>query len=238
MRIRRAIALAIDHKAINGVMTHGTAEASGIFMAPPAGAWGLTFKQLADAPGYGPDPQRDQREAQDLMKAAGFSAQNPLRLKMMAVNRPMHTAPAILFLDQLRKIGIEASLDAVDISVWTQRVSSRSNYELSYWSSAPALDDPDTILYEGYMCKSLRNYSEYCDKRVEAMIEEQSGTTDPRKRKALVQSIDLLLQKNAVRPVLHGSVSGPCWHPHVKNLVRATNSLYTHFRFEDIWLDK
>ncbi len=26
--------------------------------------------------------------------------------------------------------------------------------------------------------------------------------------------------------------------PYVKNLVRGGNSVYTHFRYEDVWLDK
>jgi len=237
-RVRLAIALAIDRKSINNVMTRGRAQLGGVFVPPPVGIWGLTMKQLADAPGYGPDPEKNLREARELMKAAGYSPSKPLKLQMMVVNRPFFTQATIMFIDQMRKIGIEATMDAVEISVWTQRVSSRSNYEISYWGSSMAIDDPDVILYEGYMCGSLRNYTEYCDKRTEAMIEEQSSTIDPAKRKKLVQEIDHRLQMAAVRPILHGTVEGLCWQPNVKNIVRGGSSLYTHYRFEDVWLDK
>ena len=138
----------------------------------------------------------------------------------------------------MRKVNIEATMDMVEISVWTQRVSSRSKYEISYWGSSMALDDPDVILYEGYMCGSLRNYTEYCDKRVEAMIEEQSATTDPAKRKKIVQEIDHQLQLGVARPILHGTVAGFCSQPYVKNLVRGGSSVYTHYRYEDVWLNK
>ncbi len=237
-RLRLAIALAIDRKAINNVLSGGRAQTGGVFLPPPVGSWGLTMKQLADAPGYGPNLEKNLREARELMQAAGYSPSKPLKLKMMAVNRPIMTQATILVIDQLRKIGIEATMDAVEISVWTQRVSSRSNYEISYWGSSMAIDDPDVILYEGYKCGSLRNYTEYCDKHTEGMIDEQSSTIDPAKRKKLVQEIERRLQMAAVRPILHGTVSGQCWQPYVKNIVRGGNSVYTHFRYEDIWLDK
>ena len=237
-RVRRALALVIDRKAFNDVLNQGRVQIGGIFVPPPAGTWGLAPKDLADAPGYGPDVEKNRREARELMQAAGYTPSNPLKVRMMVVNRPKQTHPTILFMDLLRKIGIEATMDAVEISVWTQRVSSRSNYELSYWASSPAFDDPDAILYEGYMCGSLRNFNDFCDKRVEAMIEEQSSTTDPAKRKQLVHAIDHLLQVAVVRPVLHGSVDGHCLHPYVKNVVRADNSIYTHYRYEDVWLDR
>ena len=101
-----------------------------------------------------------------------------------------------------------------------------------------ALDDPDVTLLEGYTCGALRNYTDFCDKKIESMIEEQSSMTDPVKRRRLVQEIDRQLQMTSARPILHGTVAGLCWHPQVKNLVRGGTSVYTHHRMEDVWVDK
>lgn len=66
-------------------------------------------------------------------------------------------------------------MEPVAINVWTQCVSSRSNYEMSYWGSSVSLDEPDVTLCEGYTCGALRNYTDFCDKKIESMIEEQSA---------------------------------------------------------------
>jgi peptide/nickel transport system substrate-binding protein len=237
-RFRKALALLVDRAAINTVTSQGKAKIGGVMMSPPDGAWGLTPQQLAEAPGYGSDVEKNRAAAKKLMQELGYGPDKPLKLKMMVVNRANQTTPTVLFIDQLRTAYIDASMDAVDISVWTQRVSRVADYELSYWSSAPALDDPDAIFYEGYKCGSPRNYSGYCDKKTDEMIDEQSQTTDPAKRRTLVQAIDRKLQMESARPVIHGSTLGHCKYPHVKGVVHATNSIYNTFRYEDAWLDK
>lgn len=53
-----------------------------------------------------------------------------------------------------------------------------------------------------------------------------------------MQEIDRPLQLTAARPILHGTVSGMCGAPHVKNFVRGGTSVYTHHRMEDVWLER
>jgi peptide/nickel transport system substrate-binding protein len=42
------------------------------------------------------------------------------------------------------------------------------------------------MLYENYACGSDRNYTGYCDKEVDALIDRQSSEPDPEKRRQLV----------------------------------------------------
>ena len=101
-----------------------------------------------------------------------------------------------------------------------------------------ALDDPDVMFYEAYACGSERNYTNYCDKDMQARFDEQSRTVDPVRRKQLVQQIDYDLQKLGVRPSIYHTRANTCWYPHVRGIVLATNSQYNHWRFEDFWLDR
>jgi len=236
-RFRRALALAIDRKSIDAITAQGKGAATGIMMAPPDGAWGLTAAQLADVAGYGKDVAKNREAARKLMSELGYSAAKPLQLKMMVVNRPNQTVPTVLLIDQLRSINIAASMDAVDIGVWSQRLTRRADFELSYESHAPALDDPDVVLYQGYKCGASANYGDYCSKETDALIDEQSATTDPVKRRKLVQTIDHKLQSEGVRPVFHVTYSGYCRYPAVKGIDHPTNSIYNSYRYEDAWLD-
>jgi peptide/nickel transport system substrate-binding protein len=84
----------------------------------------------------------------------------------------------------------------------------------------------------------MLNYTHYCNREVDAKMDEQSSTVDPVKRKQLVQALDLKLQQDSVQPILYQHMSTGCWHPYLKGYVRATNGIYTHHRMEDVWLDK
>ncbi|OWT58959.1 ABC transporter substrate-binding protein [Candidimonas nitroreducens] len=237
-RLRRAIMLAIDRKALAQVMTQGHAVATGIFMPPPAGSWGLTTEEMKGLPGFDPDVEKNREAARKLMEQMGYSSEHHKQLKLMVVNRPAHVTPATLLADQLRKIFIDVTLDAVDISVWGQRVTRRAGYQFTLWSAAPAIDNPDVILFEQLSCKSSRNYSNYCDSKTQEMIEQQSQIADQEKRLELVHAIDRRIAQQAARPALFTSYLGVCQYPYVKNAVRATNSIYNTYRFEDVWLNK
>jgi len=237
-RIRKAIALAIDRDAFSQVMSKGQVQVAGVMMPGPDGQWGLSPDDMADIPGYGKDIEANRAEARALMEELGYGPDKRLTVPLMTVNRPAHVTPSTLLADQLRDIYIDAHLDSVEISVWTKRANARSEYEFTHWAMAPAMDDPDPIFFENYACGAARNLSDYCNPDTQKMIEQQSSTTDPAERVRLVREIDRKLQSESARPVLYGSMIGECRQPYVKNAVRATNSFYNSFRYEDVWLDR
>ena len=100
------------------------------------------------------------------------------------------------------------------------------------------MDDPDQNFYENYACGSERNYTNYCNKELEALVEKQSMETDIEKRKKMVWEIDRKLQEDIARPIIYHERSGTCWQPHLKGYTQMVNSSYNGFRFEDLWLDK
>ncbi|WP_158215294.1 ABC transporter substrate-binding protein [Candidimonas nitroreducens] len=237
-RIRRAIALAIDRQAFNSLMASGKVVATGIMLPKPAASWGLSPDQVKDLPGYGPDVAANREQARKLMAQAGYGPDHHLSATLMVVNRPTHVTPATLLADQLRSIYIDTKLDPVDISVERQRLAQRSGYQFNMLSAAPAVDDPDSVLFQDFGCKSPGNFGDYCDAKTQAMIEEQSRMADVKKRAQLVHEIDRRIVKQAVRPVVYTGYLGACRYPYVKNVVRAYNSVYNNSRLEDVWLDK
>ena len=100
------------------------------------------------------------------------------------------------------------------------------------------VDDPDVNLVEGYSCKSERNYTNYCNPRVEKLLAEQSQEADASKREQLVWQIEKILAEDTARPIILHTVAATCWHPHVKGHVLQQNSIYNNWRFENVWLDK
>ena len=98
--------------------------------------------------------------------------------------------------------------------------------------------DPDQSFYENYSCGSERNYTNYCNKEIEKLFDQQSAETDVAKRKKLVWEIDKKLQEDVARPIIFHGRMGSCWQPYVKGITIMVNSSYNGYRYEDVWMDK
>ena len=88
------------------------------------------------------------------------------------------------------------------------------------------------------MCKSERNYTQYCNPEVDQLIMAQSRELDFRKRRSLVWEIERKLIEDVARPIIYHGKAATCWHPHLKGVAVHHNSIYNNWRFEDAWLDR
>lgn len=235
--IRRALALTIDRNAFVDIMSEGQYQIGGIMLPPPNGLWGSTADDLAEAPGYAPDVEKSRSEARAIMQKAGYGPDKPLKVKLITRNVPTYRDPAILMIDQLKTVFIEAELEMLDTSIWYSTMA-RRNFSIAVNNSGTAIDDPDVTFYEHYSCGSERNYANYCDPEMQKKFEEQSTTLDQDERRLLVQEIDRQMQRDVVRPVVYHAGAATCLHPHLKGLTLSQNSIYNNWRFEDVWLDK
>jgi peptide/nickel transport system substrate-binding protein len=234
--LRRALALSLDRKAFIDIVFQGQGDIGGTMLPPPDGVWGMPPEILKTIPGYG-DVQKDREEARAIMKKLGYGPDKPLKIKVSTRNLATYRDPAVVLIDQLKTIYVDAELDPVETSQWFAKVA-RKDYSLGLNLTGNGIDDPDQAFYENYSCNSERNYTHYCNKKIEALFDKQSEETDVEKRKKLVWEIDKQLQEDVARPILMHGRSGMCWKPYVKNLTVMTNSAYNGYRYEDLWLDK
>ena len=235
-RIRRAMALSLDRKAFMDILNEGLGQMSGALLPPPDGQWGLTPEMLKSIIGYG-DVATAREEGRTLMKEAGYGPDKPLKIKVSTRNIAVFRDPAVILIDQLKQIWIEAELEIIDTAVYYNRVF-KKDYFVAMNFSGSAVDDPDVTLFEGYACGSLRNYDGYCNPKMTALFEAQSQETDQKKRREMVWEIDRQLQEDVSRPIILNQMAAGCWQPYVRNYTIQTNSIYNGWRFEDIWLDR
>jgi len=236
IELRKAMALALDRKAFIDIIFQGAGDAGGTLLPPPEGVWGMPPEMLKTIPGYG-DVQKDREQARAIMTKLGYGPNNPLKIKVSTRNLATYRDPAVVLIDQLKTIWIDAELDPVESSQWFAKVA-RNDYSVGLNLTGNGIDDPDQAFYENYACGSERNYTHYCNKDLEALFDKQSVETDLQKRKQLVWEIDKKLQEDVARPILMHARSGLCWKPYVKNMTVMNNSAYNGYRYEDLWIDK
>jgi peptide/nickel transport system substrate-binding protein len=236
IELRKAMALSLDRKAFIDIIFQGQGDQGGALLPPPEGVWGMPPAMLKTIPGYG-DVKKDREQARAIMTKLGYSADKPLKIKVSTRNLATYRDPAVVLIDQLKSIYIDAELEPVESSAWFAKVA-RNDYSVGLNLTGNGIDDPDQAFYENFGCGSERNYTHYCNKDLQALFDKQSVETDVQKRKKLVWEIDKKIQEDVARPILMHARTGTCWKPYVKNMTIMNNSAYNGYRYEDVWLDK
>ena len=180
---------------------------------------------------------KNRAEARAIMEKLGYGPDNRLSIPLTSRNVLAYRDPAVLMIDQLKEIYIDATLDLIDThglvsACIAQGLRCRPDRREN------SLDDPDQQFYENYVCGAERNYTGYCDPEVDKMVDRQSAEPDIEKRRKLVWEIERKLAEDGARPVIYYARTGYCSYPYVKNLTIMVNSNYNGWRFEDVWLDR
>ena len=235
VKVRRAISLAIDRGAYAKAVHQGGAVPGASLMPKPFGFWGVSGKELAALPGYGP-PDQNKAAAKKLLAEAGFGSGKTLQVEMGTRAIALYVDFASFVVNELKQVGIEATLKQVETAQWHPLVT-RREYQMGANLTGGGVDDPDGQFYENFACGSPRNYTDYCDEQVMKMIEQQSQELDRAKRMQLVLQIQKKLEEDAARPTMGWRMDYFPMAPHVKNLVPHHN-IYNYARLQDVWLDK
>src|SRR5579862_5638652 len=237
IELRRAMILALDRKAFDNILNEGVGGLGATLLPPPNGVWGMPQEELEKLPGYGPDVAKNRAEAREIMQKLGYGADKRLAIQLSTRNFPAWRNPAVLLSSQLKEIYIDAELDLVDTALWYPKMQ-RKDYTVGLVPIESGVDDPDQMFYENFYTGAARNYAGYSDPEFDKLVDRQSMTADPEKRKAIVWQAEKKLADAAFRPVIFYPAGATCRQPWVKGWTRMVNSIYNEWRFEDVWLDK
>lgn len=236
-QIRRAMVLAIDRKAFSDILSRGVYEVGGAMLPPPEGVWGWSREFMETVPGYGADVEKSREEGRRIMRALGYGPDKRLPITVTTRNLPDYRDAAVILIDHLKSVYIDGELEPLDSSVWYARLT-RKDYTVGMNVQGTGIDDPDVMFFENYTCASERNYTNYCNPDLEKLFHKQSQMQDFEARRQVVWDIDKTLQEDGARPIVYHAQGGTCWWPQVKGLKMAVNSIYNHWRFDEVWLDR
>jgi peptide/nickel transport system substrate-binding protein len=235
--LRRALVLSLDRKAFIDIITQGKGVIGATMLPPPEGLWGMPPEMLAALPGYDPDIGKNRAEARKIMAKLGYGPDKRLALTVSSRNIPAYRDPAIILMDQLKEIYIDAVLEPVETANWFPKIY-RKDYTIAINGTESGVDDPDQQFYENFVCGAVRNYTGYCNPEVDKLIDQQSAEANREKRKQLVWQIERQLIEESARPIIFYPRGGTCTQPYVKGLTTMVSSIYNGYRMEDVWLDK
>ena len=198
IKVRRALAHAIDKQNILDVVYNGIAvEAKGIL--PPA-SW--AYSDNINANNYDP------AKAKALLNEAGIDklSIDIWAMPVARVYNPNALKTAELIQADLAKIGVKINIVSYDWSVFTQKLI-RDDYDsvLIGWNADNS--DPDNFFTPLLSCAALashNNRSKWCQKDFDHLLTSAQNTTEREARKAIYQAAEAILSDQVpLIPIAH-----------------------------------
>ncbi|WP_322866970.1 ABC transporter substrate-binding protein [Aquicoccus sp. G2-2] len=180
VRVRQAIAYAVDRNFITKALMRGVAK-------PQIGPI------MESSPFFNPDMPAydlDLDKAKALMKEAGYADGMDLTIDYIPGPKEQQQSVAEYMKSQLKKIGINITVRAApDFPTWANRIS---NYDFELTMDVVFnWGDPVIGVDRTYLCSNIRkgviwsNTQQYCNKKVDELLEAAAKENDFDKRKAL-----------------------------------------------------
>ncbi len=187
VRVRRALNLAVDRREMIAKALNGAGTVSGP-IATGFGHWFVPPAEL-ERKWYVHDPE----EAKRLLKGAGVPEGQPLDLLVTPFGGSgFYTAAAVVFKEQMQKVGIDVKIRQVEPGVFDKEISPPTfNYDIQINAFTPR-HDPDGFLWNRFYSKNA--YADgYSNPKVDDLLLRARTTVNPAQRKALYDEVQRLL---------------------------------------------
>lgn len=173
--LREAIACGVDRDALNSIANEGLGE---IVYYP--GGPDYSGQPGVKGSGYQYDPDR----ARELVKQAGAEG---LSFTISLENSGCLAELATALQSQFREIGLNASVDILEVNAYLKDVYSEGNYDMFISFTTAKTKDMDTVWTNLFHTDNIGqgNSARYSNNQMDQIIEEARGETDPEARKEL-----------------------------------------------------
>ncbi len=185
LRVRQAIAYAMDSQEIIDTLDAGLGKPIGTNMSP-------VMKNYYNAETEGTYTHNIDK-AKALLKEAGYEDGFEFTLSL-PTNYRFHADTGVIISEQLKKVGIKANLVEVEWGTWLKDIYAGRKYE----GTVIALDgkiEPYDILNR-YISSHRRNFMNYNSQKYDAVMEKITQTTDEEAKKELYKEAQMILAQD------------------------------------------
>lgn len=191
IRVRQAMAYAINKDEIIEMQFHGLAQKTGCWM-PPRSIY------------YNPETENyypyDPDKAKELLREAGYPEGFEFTYTLPSVYE-YHIKTATIIKSQLEKVGIKANFEMVDWPTWLSRVYKGRDFQVTQIGHTGRID-PYQLLNR-FHSQSTKNYMNFNNSRVDQLLDKDATTLlETEERVALYHEIlEILTAEVASIPI-------------------------------------
>ena len=186
VRVRRALAMSINKKALTDKLLRGAARPIDTLQAPSYAAYDASIKVPYDV-----------KQATTLMKEAGFSKEKPLKFKVQTTRgfKPKDFEVMQAVVGMWKAIGVEAELEVYEIAKHYELRAQQKLAPAAFYNWGNSIGDPSTST--GFAMFTHSPHSAWKTKDVDDLIGPLWGEKDEAKRIAGYKKADKYIADNA-----------------------------------------
>jgi len=232
VRVREAVALAINQDDIINKALKGLGEPSKYYISPNYD-WALNEEATV--------PERDVEKAKGLLEAAGYKADangNYLTLTIDVFNPDPFPDMATVLKDNLRDIGIDAKLNVMEYANWMEQVYTNRDFSLTLLTG---YQGPDiSAIYSRIASAGDMNITGYKNAELDKLLTDGASCLDEKDRAPYYKDLQKILARDFILVPMsewidlspHRSyVKG---HPAEKDISEKAAA----YEYAYVWLDK
>ncbi len=168
VRVRQAIAYALDRPSIVQATSYGTAQANQLAI-PEGNTWFVPYGRYS----------QDLEKARQLLQQAGTA---PKTMDLLVTSEyPQTVTAAQVIADDVAPLGITATIRTVDFATWLDEQNS-GHFDMLMMGWLGNID-PDDFYYAQHHTGGTSNAQKFSDPRVDALLDAGRTETDQRRRK-------------------------------------------------------
>jgi oligopeptide transport system substrate-binding protein len=212
LRLRRALAMAIDRKRIAAAQGFGQPPAYGFV---PPGTWNYNpqnwqWAELGDAERIA--------EAKRLFSEAGYSPAKPIRIRLLFNANIAIKQTAVLIAAMWKEtLGIETELAEEEYRVFLQSRLDKSRWEVARLGWTADFNDASNFL-DTFRENSPNNDSGYANHTFDALLDEAARNPDPDARRLILEAAERVMLNDYPILPLYFFVSKRLVKPYVQGV--------------------
>ncbi len=219
VRVRQAVAYAVDRPSIVQATSYGTAQANQLAI-PQGNPWFTGYDRYS----------RDIDRAKALLAEAGAA---PQRMDMLVTSEyPQTVTAAQVVADNLEPLGITVDIRTVDFATWLDE-QNNGNFDMLMMGWLGNID-PDDFYYAQHHTDGANNAQKFSDPRVDAALDAGRTQTDPQARKEDYATAATLIADGVSYIFLYNPAVIQAWTPSLTGYEARRDKA---IRFRDAALD-
>lgn len=187
VRVRQALCHAVDRQSINDFLFGGASELIGTHMIPSLEVY--YNDETTNLYDYNP------QKAKDLLAEAGYADGFDLKITVPS-SYTQHVNTGEIIVENLKAVGINASLELIEWSSWVSDVYQGRQYQATVCGFDGDLNPSDWVAK--YETGAGKNFFNYSSEDFDRVYREAYATVDQAKKAELYKELQMILAKDAV----------------------------------------
>lgn len=194
IRVRKALALSIDRKALSQITADGRGRELLVYPPQEFSKWGMPVEWIRQQPGFRQPKTADVAEAKRLLAEAGFAPAKIRDTKLALsgygfTDEQSYVAQAVA--GEVSKLGFSVSYEGIDPGIYHGAMEALKQ-QMTHFGFGKVIEEP-AVVFQQWTCGGPENWAGYCNPKYDALYQKIASTLDAAELRELAHQAEQMV---------------------------------------------